>query len=233
MQSQTIYRYGAIAGITGAISLFIGTLLHPAGADPNDPLAAFTEYAEHHGWVAVHLIQLLGVALMVLAVIVFSKMIENGRGGVIAQLGNTGAAASLALAAVLQAVDGVALKMMVDRWAAATLTSRDMLFYAALGVRQIEVGTASMFCILMGCTVILYGAAQKVDGNFSNILVWFAFTGGLGTAIAGIVMSQTGFSDATMIINMPANFLLLVWMVLTGIWMWKNASVQNRQLQGN
>lgn len=233
MQSYNMYRYGAIAGIAGAFSLFMGTILHPAEADPNDPIAAFTEYAAHYDWVAVHLVQLLGVALMVAAVFIFSILIENGRGGLVARLGNVGAAASLALAAMLQAVDGVALKVMVDRWAAATGPDKDMLFYAAFGVRQIEVGTASMFCILMGCTVILYGAAQKVDGHFSNGLVWLAFIGGVGTAIAGIVMSQTGFSDATMLINMPANFLLLVWMALTGIWMWKNASDQNRQLQGN
>ena len=224
MQSQTIYRYGSVAGIIGAISLFIGTFLHPAGAYPNDPIRAFTEYAEHHDWVAVHMIQLLGIALMVLSVIVLSKTIENGPSGIIAQVGNFGAAISLALATVLQAVDGVALKVMVDQWASAVGTEKDMLFYATLGVRQIEIGTASMFSILMGCTVILYGVAQKVNGHFSNGVVWLAYIGGLGTAIAGIVMAQTGFSDAAMLINMPANLLLLIWMVFTGIWMWKKSS---------
>jgi hypothetical protein len=224
MQEKNIYKYGAVAGVLGTMGLFIGTFLHPAHADPNDPIAAFTEYAAHDPWVNVHLIQLLGVGLMVLAVVLFSKMIENNRAGILTQLGNTAAAASLALAAVLQAVDGVALKVMVDRWASSAGPEKDMLFYAALGVRQIEVGTASMFCILMGCTVILYGLAQKVDGRFSNLLVWIALVGGLGTAVAGLVMAQTGFSNATMLINMPANILPLIWMIFTGIWMWKNAS---------
>jgi hypothetical protein len=227
MQGKNIYKYGAIAGILGAIGLFIGTFLHPAHADPNDPISAFTEYAAHHHWVNVHLIQLLGVGLMVLAVIVFSKMIKVERAGILTQLGNSGATASLALAAALQAVDGVALKVMVDRWASSAGPEKDMLFYAAFGVRQIETGTASMFCILMGCTVILYGLAQKVDGRFSNLLVWLAVVGGLGTAIAGLVMTQTGFSNATMLINMPANVLLLIWMIFTAIWMWKNASLGN------
>lgn len=232
MQEKTIYKYGAVAGVLGAIGLFIGTFLHPAHADPNDPIAAFTEYAAHDPWVNVHLIQLLGVGLMVLAVIVFSKMIENKSAGILTQLGNTAAAASLALAATLQAVDGVALKVMVDRWASSVGPEKDMLFYAALGVRQIEIGTASMFCILMGCTVILYGLAQKVDGRFSNLLVWIAFVGGLGTAVAGLVMAQTGFSNATMLINMPANILLLIWMTCTAIWMWKNAPLGSAEFQG-
>jgi hypothetical protein len=231
MQEKNIYKYGSIAGFLGTMGLFTGTFLHPAHADPNDPIAAFTEYAAHDPWVNVHLIQLLGVGLMVLAVIVFSKMIENKSAGILTQLGNTTAAASLALAAALQAVDGVALKVMVDRWASSAGPEKDMLFYAALGVRQIEVGTASMFCILMGCTVILYGLAQKVDGRFSNLLVWIAFVGGLGTAIAGLVMAQTGFSNATMLINMPANILLLIWMICTAIWMWKNAPLGSAEFQ--
>lgn len=231
MEQKNIYKYGAIAGVLGTIGLFMGTFLHPAHADPNDPIAAFTEYAAHDHWVNVHLIQLLGVGLMVLAVIVFSKMIENGRAGILTQLGNIAAAASLALAAVLQAVDGVALKVMVDRWASSDGPQKEMLFYAALGVRQIEVGTASMFCILMGCTVILYGLAQKVDGRFSSLLVWLALIGGLGTVIAGLVMAQTGFSNATMLINMPANILLLIWMIFTAIWMWKNTPLGGAEFQ--
>jgi hypothetical protein len=231
MQEKNIYKYGAVAGVLGTIGLFIGTFLHPAHADPNDPIAAFTEYAVHDHWVNVHLIQLLGVGLMVLAVIIFSRMIENKDAEILTQLGNTAAAASLALAAVLQAVDGVALKVMVDRWAASAGAEKDMLFYAAFGVRQIEVGTASMFCILMGGTVILYGLAQKVDGRFSNLLVWLGLLGGLGTVIAGLVMAQTGFSNATMLINMPANLLLLIWMAWTAIWMWKNASLGSAEFQ--
>jgi hypothetical protein len=231
MQKENIYKYGAIAGVLGTMGLFTGTFLHPAHADPNDPIAAFTEYAAHDHWVNVHLIQLLGVGLMVLAVIVFSKMIENNKAGILTQLGSTAAAASLALAAVLQAVDGVALKVMVDRWASSIGPEKDMLFYAALGVRQIEIGTASMFCILMGCTVMLYGLAQKVDGRFSNLLVWIAFVGGLGTAIAGLVMAQTGFSNAAMLINMPANILLLIWMTWIATWMWKNAPSGSTEFQ--
>ena len=224
MQKNNAYQYSAIAGIVGAISLLVGTILHPSEADPNDSYAAFSEYAAHHDWVAVHLIELLGIALMVFALLALSKMMENGRGGMMAHLGTVGATTSLAIAAALQAVDGIALKMMVDRWANAPLADKDMIFYAALGVRQIEVGLASMLCLILGFTAIIYGLAQKAAGNFRDVVSWLAILGGLGTAIAGLVMSQTGFSDATMIINMPSNLLLLGWMVLTGIWMWKTTS---------
>lgn len=150
---------------------------------------------------------------MVIALLALSKMMTH--------LGTVGATASLAIAAALQAVDGIALKVMVDRWANAPLADKDVIFYAPFGVRQIEVGLASMLSLFLGSTAVIYGFAQKADGKFHNVISWLAILGGLGTAIAGIVMSQTGFSDATMTINMPSNLLLLVWMVLTGISMWK------------
>ena len=59
-----LVRIGAIAAILGALLLFVSTLLHPLGADPDDAVAAFTEYAADRLWVASHLGQFLGVALM-------------------------------------------------------------------------------------------------------------------------------------------------------------------------
>ena len=224
MPNNSVYQYGAIAGMVGAITLFVGTILHPTEAHPNDPSAAFIEYAAHHDWVAVHLIQLLGVTLMVFALVVLSKMMWDGHGAMVAHLGTVGATISLAIAAALQAVDGIALKVMVDRWEIAPIADKNMIFYAAFGVRQIEVGLASMLSLFLGSTAVIYGLAQKADSNFRNVVSWLASFGGLGTATAGIVMAQTGFSDTTMTINMPSNLLLLVWMVVTGISMWKIAS---------
>ena len=51
-----------IAAIGGTILLFAGTWLHPMRADPNVPLAAFTEYTADRNWIASHLMQLAGVA---------------------------------------------------------------------------------------------------------------------------------------------------------------------------
>jgi hypothetical protein len=47
-------RVGAMSAIVGAILLIVGTYLHPLGADPNDAVEAFTEYAVDHVWIASH-----------------------------------------------------------------------------------------------------------------------------------------------------------------------------------
>ena len=98
--------------------------MHPSKADPNDAAAAFSEYAESQLWIASHLTQLLGVALIVCALIELSRLLGSGTARSLAWIGATGAIASLAVAATLQAVDGIALKMMVDAWASAVRTGQ-------------------------------------------------------------------------------------------------------------
>ena len=223
MSSRGSLRVGATAAVAGAVLLFIGTFLHPAGADPKDAVAAFTEYAADPLWVASHLTQLFGVILMVGALIQLSRTLSTGPAGLWAALGMAGAIASLAVAAATQAVDGVALKIMVDDWAAASEADKAMIFQAAYGVRQIEVGLASMTALLFGLTVSLYGIALIVDARLPGWLGWLALIGGIPTSVAGVVIAYTGFSGLAMGINMSSVSLILAWMIALGIIMWHHS----------
>ena len=218
-------RIISIAAISGALFLFAGTYLHPMNADPNVPSAAFTEYAADHHWIASHLMQLLGIALMVAALVLLSRRMGGGPADAAAILGTAGAVASLAVAAALQAVDGVALKAMVNAWALASGREKEVLFQAAFAVRQIEIGLASIASLLFGLTVSIYGIALLTDPRFPKWLGFMAIAGGAPTAIAGIVIAYTGFSGLAMAINMPAGSLLLFWVVAFGIYVWKRRNV--------
>ena len=157
-----------------------------------------------------------GVLLMVAALLVLARVLRSGPGRSWARIGRAGATAAIALAAALQAVDGIALKRMVDAWAAASEPSVSPLFAAAFAVRQIEIGLAAMLSIVLGMTTLVYGLAIRADGRFGAWTACLAIGGGGMTACAGIVMAYTGFSDAEMMINMPANFALLLWMLGIG-----------------
>jgi len=220
--SRGATKTGATCAIVGSLALLVGTYLHPMGADPNDAVAAFTEYAADHLWVASHLTQLAGVALMVVALLLLTEELA-ARGRVWERVAASGAVASLALAAALQAVDGVALKRMVDAWAAAPSEHQRAAFHAAFAVRQIEIGFASMLCLLLGVTASLYGALLLVDRTYPRWLGGLAIAGGVPTVVAGVVIAYTGFSDLAMTINMPASVVLLLWMVVLGRCMWSRA----------
>jgi hypothetical protein len=215
----------AISAISGALFLLIGTILHPMSADPNVPLAAFTEYAADRNWVASHLMQLLGVALIVVALILLAQKLAKGPAHVAAVLGAIGAVVGLAVAAGLQAVDGIALKAMVTAWSNAPDPEKEMLFYSAFAVRQIEIGFASIMSLLFGITVTIYGVALLIDSAFPKWLGFFAILGGVPTAIAGIVMAYTGFSGLAMALNMPSSSLLLFWMIVLGVYLWRKPAL--------
>ena len=220
MPDRSAGRVSAVCAVAGALLLLLGTYLHPMSADPNDALAAFTEYAADHLWVASHLTQLAGVALMVAALIFLSHELDSTS----ARVAAGGAIASLALAAALQAVDGVALKRMVDAWAMAPADEKALAFHAAFAVRQIEVGLAAMFSLALGTSALLYGIALMTSSLYPRWLGIVAILGGGTNAAAGVVMAYTGFSDASMNVSMPASLVMLIWMIAIGVLMWRHST---------
>ena len=218
---RSLLRIGAVAAVVGAVLLFVSTLFHPLEADPNDALAAFEEYAADRFWIATHVGQFLGFAFMVAALVAFSRTLAEGAAGAWSRIGMVGAVASLAVAAALPAVDGIALKSMVDAWAAAPAEQQQSLFYAAFGVRQIEAGLASMGSLLLGLTVTVYGIAILLGRTYPHWLGWVGIISGVGNSAAGVVLAYTGFSGLMMAINMPASLLLLLWMIAVGVFMWR------------
>ncbi len=167
--------------------------------------------------------QLAGVVLMVGALVLVSWMMRRGPAAGWALLGAIGAVGSLAVTAALQAVDGVALKVMVDTWAVAAEANKAAIFQAAFAVRQIEIGLAAIVSSLFGATVTVYGIAFVVDRSLRRWLGWLAIVGGVPTAVAGVVMAHTGFSSLAMAISMTASSLILLWMIALGVMIWRRA----------
>jgi hypothetical protein len=85
-------------------------------------------------------VALLGAALVALAAALDA---ERGASASWARLGAFGAAASVAVAAALQAVDGVAFKVMVDRWASAAARFDDV----GLFVFDTRAEAEASFCV--------------------------------------------------------------------------------------
>lgn len=216
-------RIGAIAAPMGAVVLFVSTLLHPLGADPNDAPAAFAEYAAAPFYVWSHVGQFIGFALIATTLVALAATLEPGRPAAWARLGVVGTAASLAMAAALQAVDGVALKAIVDRWAAVTGDARGLTFEAAFAVRQIEIGLAGFLSLLSGLTLAALGAAMMQSVRYPRWLGLIGLLDGLGMVAAGAAQASTGFSGLAMTISMTASSGLLVWVMLAGVWMWRAA----------
>ena len=214
---QHLSRIGGVAAIVGVVLLVAATLLHPLDAHPGDAPAAFAEYALDRFWVASHLGQLLGIVLIATALVALSWRLRAGRGGAWALLAGLAATATVSLAGALQAVDGIALKFMVDRWSAASADLRPLVFEAAWGVRQVEIGLASMMGAFFGLTVLLYGIAILLGSGVRAWIGVFGVLAGSAALASSIVQAHTGFSDIAMTTGMPSTLLVLLWTLCIGI----------------
>ena len=206
-----------VGAILGVVILVVSTALHPLEAHPGDAPTAFAEYALDGKWVGTHLGQLVGVVLIAAGFIALSWKLRTGRAGAWALLAGLAAVVSVSLAAALQAVDGVALKFMVDRWDSTSVESRAVVFEAAYGVRQIEVGFASLLGAFFGLTVVLYGVALVRSPVGVAWVGIFGIITGTATLVASVVQAYAGFSDIAMRASMPSSILLLLWSLCIGV----------------
>lgn len=222
--NQSLARLGSVSAFVGAIVLFASTLLHPMSRDPGNAPEAFAEYAADSFYVWTHLGQFAGFALLGAALVALAATFEPGRASAWARIGLAGTIVGVAVAAALQAVDGVALKVTVGRWAAATDDARAVIYEAALAVRQIEIGLASLLSMTTGLTLIAFGFAMFLSVRYPRWLGPIGLLDGLGMLAAGAAQAATGFSALAMALSMTASSVLLIWIILAGIFMWRLAA---------
>ena len=133
-----------------ATLLFIGEVLsavlqfpHPGGGPTYK--ATFANYAASGNWAAIHLGQFVGEAVFLagLLVLFFALNLSEGTPRWLGFFAAVSAGVALALAGVLYAVDGVALKQAVDAWVSAPAAEQAARFASAQAIRWLEWGTNS------------------------------------------------------------------------------------------
>ena len=198
--------------LVGGFLLFVIVTMgwHPAKDEDNHPVI-FARYADSDGWVAVHFAQFVGVLIALGGFLVLGRLLR-ARGDVPAlALGAIAATvATAAIWAVLQAVDGVALKQAVDAWADAPGAERSARFGNAETVRWTEWGLQSYFRLLLGLTFALFGIAVARTGVVARWLGWVG-------AVAGVLYMATGVAVGHVGLETPGDavvqLLFLIFMV--------------------
>jgi hypothetical protein len=177
-------------------------------------------------WVAAHLLQLGGVAGVVLVIVLLARAVDGTRGSAWARMTAVFGAAGLATAAVLQAVDGVALKAVVDLWSDAG-EDRSSLFAAALAVRQIEIGLDAVFALLLATAFLALGIGLLTMPAGSRAMGALAVVTAGAAGVNGIALALSGFSAATMLATTVSGALALVWMLLAAVWSWRRTVIRH------
>ena len=192
----------------------VATHSHPAGNDDNHPVI-FAKYAKSDSWLAIHLVQFAGVMVVLAGFVVLYRVLQVRREIPLLAFCALGATvATAATWAVLQGVDGVALKQSVDAWANASGGQRGIRFADAETVRWAEWGVNTFFRLLLGLTLTLFGFAIARTGIVARWLGWVGVAGGLLYMATGIAVGSAGFeSGFGNAAGIPLQLLFVVFVV--------------------
>ncbi len=124
--------------------------------------------------------------------------------------------------AILQAVDGIALKMAVDSWAAAPAEEKDIQFRVAEGIRWIEYGSNSISRILQGTVAAVFGVAIVKSILLSRWIGGAGIVVGALCIIGGIEVAYVGFGYTNFVgLRGISMIIYFIWILILGGFMWR------------
>jgi hypothetical protein len=214
-----------------ATLLFLGLLLtivvgyfHPDHTNANDHVATFTEYAESNLWIAVHLGQFVAMVVVIAGLLMLysSYKLGSGLAGWVNRASAVSGVIALTLYAVLQAVDGVALKHAVDAWLQAPEAEKIIRFAAAETVRWLEWAVRSYQSYMLGMTFLLFALVIVMPGKRipKPIGILMALTG-VAYGIQGWVIGSQGFSNNNAIPTLAGYVSWIVWSIWLLVFAWR------------
>lgn len=222
MINRKTLRPAATLLAVGLISYVVMGLLH-TGGPANHHEAVFGAYAHSADWTAVHLGQFASMASIIAGLLVLYVALDLRAGAAawLARLGAVCAAVALGLYAVLQAVDGVALKHAVDAWVSAPDTERAARFASAEAIRWLEWGTRSYQCLVLGLALILLGVAVTLTAMLPRVIGGLMILSGVSYLVQGWVLGFEGFSDHNTTAILASYVLLLSWIAGLTVVAWR------------
>lgn len=198
-----------------AVASFFHAMIDSASgsASGNDHAAIFTAISHGGNWTAVHLAQFMAIAILAAGLLVFSAELDvnAGRARWANRLGNAATIVSLAVASVVYAVDGVALKQVADAWANAPAADKAARFASAEAVRWLEWGTRSYQLLMLGIALMLFAAATVSTARVPRPIGYVMGLSGIAAVVAAWLTGVEGFSSTS-------SNVLLVWAVLVLVW---------------
>lgn len=218
-------KVGAIAAFLGLVVYGVSAYLHP-WTPPHHTHDAFSDYAVESYWAIYHLGELLGILLMSAAIIALAFRLRRDVAGVWATLGGTAMLVCAGVYAIFAAVDGVALGILVDRWAAAGPEQQELLYESAFAVRQIEGGLFSVQWFMFGIAAGLFAGAffasteSPIRLNWFSGMGWLSVVASLGALSFGIVQAH-GYTDLSMAFQtglLPG----VIWVVAVGVFLYRH-----------
>lgn len=196
MKDRSLIRLGAGLGFTGALIAVVANLLHPRTTG-SDETARFELIADSGVWDIVHYLVGVAVLFVLAGYVALARYVEDTPGSPWARLGLAGGIAAAAVGLLVAAIDGYALKAVVDRWAEAGRPAEGATLEAVHAVEAVSTGLFNVFNgTVVGAIPVLGGIAVMRSRRFVGWIGVLAIVGGvigLGVDLYGTMAELTPF----------------------------------------
>ncbi|MGH7540425.1 MAG: DUF4386 family protein, partial [Gemmatimonadota bacterium] len=209
---------GGIAAILGAILGGIGNLVHPVV--PIDDVAGVARViAGSDLWVEIHLVIVVGIALLLGGLVALRDSIRGGLAGTLSRLGLLAGVAGVTIGLVLVILDGVAAPQLAEEWAAARAGDKAVALALVHLNETLNFALASLFNLMFaGVTFILFGLAVALSDVYPRWLGWVVLVAGVLSIGAGLVQALIGEpTDASKILTIIGPTVITSWMFVIGV----------------
>jgi hypothetical protein len=198
-------------------------LTWPARWPGNDHPTVFAAIAAGDNWTAVHLGQFIAIAVQMagLLALYYALNITAGMPVWANRFGAVAAVVSLAVAGVVYAVDGVALKQAADAWANAPAAEKAARFASAEPMRWLEWGFRSYQTFMLGLALVLFGTAIVRTARLTRPIGYLMALSGIASFVVAWLMGAEGFTPSSENSLSVWGVLLLVWIVWLLIVAWR------------
>jgi hypothetical protein len=237
---RPMLRMGSIAFFAGLAIAIGSTAIHPTGTGEelmNNPFI-FGVYAEDDFWIASHIGQFAGILLIYAGGFVALHRLlvksESATASSLSWLGLVTAIITASTFTILQAVDGVALKIATNSWYAIPPGEEEerkaIYLGVAEGLRWTEWGTQAYYRMLSGAVSLIFGVAIVKSVVLSRWIGAVGIAAGIVGLAAGVVVAYVGFSSARDLVADLSTFIFYPWLVILGIFMWRRTRVKEKMV---
>ena len=239
-------RLGSVAFIAGIVIAVVSTAIHPTSNDLMNNPVVFTMYAKDDLWIASHIGQFAGILLIFAGgfvalhrLLIIARPEESGSSttsvssATLSWFGLVTAILSASAFTILQALDGIALKIAANTWYAIPLEEQErkaITFRVAEGIRWTEWAIQAYYRMLTGAVALIFGVAiAKSKSILSRWIGWLGVIAGIVALAAGVVVAYVGFSSVRDPVTNLSTYTLYPWIVILGIFMWRKTIVVKKK----
>ena len=190
MVDRGLARTGGALILVGSALAVIFNLLHPRTTSEADD-AGLRLVADSDLWVLIHTGILVALLLVFVGLLIFAIGLPESVASW-ARLAIVTQGAAAAAGAIWAAIDGVAVKRVVDDWNTASGASEEAFFAAARGVESVSIGVFSVFILLVtGLAPLMYGLAVSKSRVYPSWLGSLGIFAGSAGIIVALVQMMT------------------------------------------